>query len=137
MKKFGFIMFENLLSLIIVVSLSFSVILSVKFFEVLNDSYEHENFKLNFLDFINYGKFKAATDFEFYTLRFSEKEIVDIFKFPKTIKMTKFNGINNRTLDIQNDGLIARGATFQYLFKNDINKITIAAVTGKIGYENK
>ena len=134
MKKFG------------VVSLSFSVILSVKFFEVLNDSYEHENFKLNFLDFINYGKFKAATDFEFYTLRFSEKdiklinkrkEIVDIFKFPKTIKMTKFNGINNRTLDIQNDGLIARGATFQYLFKNDINKITIAAVTGKIGYENK
>ena len=101
---------------------------------------------MNFLDFINYGKFKAATDFEFYTLRFSEKdiklinkrkEIVDIFKFPKTIKMTKFNGINNRTLDIQNDGLIARGATFQYLFKNDINKITIAAVTGKIGYENK
>lgn len=38
-------------------------------------------------------------------------------------------------LDIQNDGFIDRGAT--YLFKDYINQITIAAVTGKIGYENK
>ena len=39
MKKSGFIIFENLLSLSIFVILSFSVILLVKFLDSLNDSY--------------------------------------------------------------------------------------------------
>ena len=48
--------------------------------------------------------------------------------------MVKFNGINNRTLTIQSNGLIARGATFTYSFDKKLNEITIAAVTGKVNY---
>lgn len=78
-----------------------------------------------------------------YTLRFDEKSIslidkehviVNRFNFPKNVKMVKFNGINNRTLTIQSNGLIARGATFTYSFDKKLNEITIAAVTGKVNY---
>lgn len=144
LKRSGFMVLENFLSIIFVLIIVTSVCLSIKFFDSMYRKYEHNNFKTEFLNFINLGKYKAFVNSGVYTLKFYENAIAlldksnvatDIFRFPKSVRMTEFNGIYNRHLNIQRNGLIARGATFTYKFYGDTNEITISAVTGKVNYD--
>lgn len=143
MKKSGIMILENLFSLIIILIILGSIFLSIDQLKGLYNKYEHNKFKMNFLNFINLGKYRAFNESGVYILRFSEKGValvdknqitVNKFNFPKNVKMVKFNGINNRTLKIDKDGLITRGATFTYLFEKKLNEIVISAVTGKVKY---
>lgn len=144
MKKPGVLILENVVSLTIIFAMSISVYISVIFFNDVYREYKHKNFKTQFLNFINLGKYKAFVDSSVYTLRFSETGIslvdkrqvtVDRFKFPKDIRMIKFNGIYDKNLTIQKNGLLSRGATFTYKFYENINEITISAITGKVNYD--
>ena len=143
MKKQGVIILENLLAFVLIMVIMGGIFLGVDQLKNVYSKYEHNKFKMQFLNFINLGKYKAFNDSNMYTIRFDEKSIslidkehviVNRFNFPKNIKMVKFNGINNRTLTIQSNGLISRGATFTYSFDKKLNEITIAAVTGKVNY---
>lgn len=143
MKKSGIMILENLFSLVLILIISGSIFLGIGQLKGLYNKYEHNKFKMNFLNFINLGRYRAFNESSVYILRFSERGIalvdkyqvtVSKFNFPKNVKMIKFNGINNRTLKIQRDGLIARGATLTYLFGKNLNEIIISAVTGKVNY---
>ena len=134
---------ENLLSIILIIVILASAYFSVSFLNDMYKKFEHNNFKTQFLNFINLGKYKAFINSGMYTLKFSETGIslvdknhvvVNRFEFPKNIRMTKFNGLYNRMLYIQRNGLIPRGATFTYKFYGNINEVTIYAVTGKVSY---
>lgn len=144
MKKSGFLILENIITLVIILTISLTVYLGINFLNDIHDKYKHNTFKIDFLNFINLGKYRAFVDSSMYTLRFSETGIslvdkrqvtVDKFNFPSGIKMIKFNGIYNKNLTIQRNGLLARGATFTYKFNESTNNITISAVTGKVNYD--
>lgn len=144
MKKSGALLAENIIAIVLILMVVGGFFVNASQLKNVYNKHENDKFKLEFLNFINFGKYMAANDNKVYTLRFEEKSIslinkehsvVDKFKFPKNVKMVRFNGINNRTLDIQKDGTITRGATFTYKFDNDINDITISAITGKVNYE--
>lgn len=143
MKKRGMILIENITSLMILMIIVGGLSLNVSMFKKIYDNYTHTKFKLEFIDFVNRGKYSAVNNSSVYILRFYEKrmllsnnhnEIVDRFDFPKQIKMANFNGIYNSRLIIEDNGVITRGATFSYYFRNELNKITISTVTGKVNY---
>lgn len=143
MKKSGSIFLENMIAISLILIIIGGISINVSNLKNIYSKYESNKFKLEFLDFINLGKYMAVNDNKVYTLRFEEKSIslvnkehitVKKFTFPQSIKMVRFNGIHNRTLDIQKDGTIPRGATFTYKFYNEIKDITIYAVTGKVNY---
>lgn len=144
MKKQGVLLIEGILSLIIIIIVSTSIFLSLTSIKNIYTSYQHNSFKSEFVDIINLGKFRAVNDSSRYTLKFfessislvdSKNKLIKKYYFPSSIKMIKFNGINNRSLDIKSNGVISRGATFVYSFNGKSNKITIATITGKVNYD--
>lgn len=143
MRKSGMILLENITSLVILMIIVGSLTINLSVIKKIYDNYIHTKFKLEFIDFVNRGKYSAINTSSSYTLRFYEKrillannqnEIVDRFDFPKYIKMVNFNGIYNSRLIIENNGAITRGATFSYYFHDKMNKITISTITGKVNY---
>lgn len=144
MKKQGVLLIESIVSLIIIMVLSTGIFISLTAIKNIYNSYQHDNFKSEFIDIINMGKFHAVNNSSTYTLKFFESNIslvdsrnklVKKYYFPRNIKMIRFNGINNRSLDINSNGLISRGATFVYSFNGEANKITISTITGKVNYD--
>lgn len=143
MKKRGVLLIENMISLVILIALLGGLFLSISSIKSIHSKYQHQDFKMQFIEFINMSKYYAVNGSITCTLRFeqdkislvnNQNKVVDRLVFPKNIRMISFNGINNRTLTIQDNGLIYRGATFSYYFNNDKNQITISAVTGKVNY---
>ena len=143
MKKRGMILIENLTSLMILMVIVGGLALNVGMFKKMYNNYMHTKFKLEFIDFVNRGKYSAVNDSSVYILRFYEKrmllannrnDVVDRFDFPKQIRMASFNGIYNSRLIIEDNGVITRGATFSYYFCDKLNKITISTITGKVNY---
>ena len=142
MKKSGFFILENMVSLILILIISGALFLNVNPLKNIYNEYSHNRFKMQILNFINYGKYKAANEGLNYSINFY-KDYISLdqsssvkakLKFPEGITMVDFNGINNRKLMIKTDGSITRGATFTYRFKKKLYEITIDTITGRVSY---
>lgn len=142
-KKQGVMVIENLFSLILIVIISCGAFFGVNSFKNIYEKHQHDKFKMQFLDFVNFAKYKSISNMSTYVLEFSKDRIVlkdgsnkfiKRFKFPKNIKMFSNNLQNNRII-IRRNGLITRGATFKYFFGNIKGEIVMSTITGKITYD--
>lgn len=142
-KKRGVMVIENLFSLILIVMVSGGVFFGVNGFKNVYEKHQHDKFKMQFLDFINFGKYKSISNASKYILKFGKERIaltdgsqnlVKQFNFPRNIKMVSINAPNNR-ITINRNGLITRGATFKYLFGKVQDEIVISTITGKVNYD--
>ncbi|EIA27412.1 hypothetical protein SFB4_183G3 [Candidatus Arthromitus sp. SFB-4] len=66
MKKRGMILIENLTSLMILMVIVGGLALNVGMFKKMYNNYMHTKFKLEFIDFVNRGKYSAVNDSSVY-----------------------------------------------------------------------
>ncbi len=144
MKKSGVLFVEGIISLIIIMTIVLGISITSKSIKDMYSNYNHKRFRMEFIDMVNMGKFYAVTNSKPCKIRVADnnislivgtKDIIKRYKFPSNIRTLSFNGTNNTYLMIKSNGMINKGATFTYSFNGKTNKITIAAVTGKVNYE--